>query len=197
MWLFIVQLHKFRKFVSQKEEDGVVFKNMAALLFCAVLRFSHRRRKQQTCDEDFRTDAMRQALLHHFKASKGTKSFSKLSDWKENRTEQNRTEKNAPSPFPFLSFAFFLFSLDLALEAYREKSCRVVLIATKWAVSGGSLWAPPASVFLTVRVGVGGGYSRWPSHSKCRGPVLLVSCSHSSGYHYFRSYFRFSVSSVF
>lgn len=89
-WIFIVQLsrnfessfHKCRKMVSCYLESRLPCYSVLSWDF-------HRRRKKQTCDEDFRTDATSQALLHHFKERKGTKSFSKLSDWKEYRAERS------------------------------------------------------------------------------------------------------------
>lgn len=99
-----------------------------------------------------RISALMQRARHCYTTSKQAKE-QRLKTVRLER-EENRADQNAPALFPFLSFLFFRLSLYLALEAYREMSCRVVLIATKWAVSGGSLWAPTVSVFLTGRVGV-------------------------------------------
>lgn len=144
-----------------------------------------------------RISALMQRARHCYTTSKQAKE-QRLKTVRLER-EENRADQNAPALFPFLSFLFFRLSLYLALEAYREMSCRVVLIATKWAVSGGSLWAPTVSVFLTGRVGGWWGplglkvtFTRQTSRS-CSTCLVLLHLE----YPYFCSYFHFNVSLVF
>lgn len=167
--------HEFWKFISQTEEDGVLLFTITT----AVLRFSQ---KKKTANLR-RISAPMQCASHCYTTSKQAKEQS-LS---QNCQTERRTEQNAPSTFPFLSFFFCLFSLCLALEAYREKSCRVMLIATKWAVSGGNLQALLRSVFHTQK---GGGLLGLKMTFTWQ---ISRSCSTCLGYPYFCSYFHSSV----